>query len=438
MLGYQIKIAWKSLRRNPVLSVLLVGGIALGIAVASAFVTTYYLMAADPIPGKSDRLYYVQLDNWSPDRPWNSDRPEEPPDQISYRDMLGLMESDIPTHQSGMYKAELTVHPAPESERPYRALTRMCFADFFALFEVPFRYGGPWDRRADQGPEPVVVLSAETNRRLFGGGDSVGETVRIEDRELRVVGVLDDWRPLTKFYDVTNFQFDEPEELYLPLNWNRPMEIYSAGNTSNWKFYSGDAYEDYLDSEAVWIQMWVQLDTAEQRRRYLAFLDAYTRGQQESGRLLRPINHRLRPVMEHLEAQQVVPESARLLLIIALLFLVVCSVNLIGILLGKFLARAPEVGVRRALGASKLSVFTQHLVECEVIGLLGGALGLLLSSLGLELINRLFPDGSFHFALDLNMVAAGVALSLFAGLVAGLYPSWRICRVPPAIYLKLQ
>ena len=135
--------------------------------------------------------------------------------------------------------------------------------------------------------------------------------------------------------------------------------------------------------------------------------------------------------------EEAVPDEARILLIIAILFLVVCSVNLIGILLGKFLARAPEVGVRRALGASRLSVFLQHIVECEVVGLLGGALGLGLSWFALQLINRLF-DNAVAFHLDMTMVFAAFGLSLVAGLIAGMYPAWRICRVAPATYLKLQ
>jgi putative ABC transport system permease protein len=348
------------------------------------------------------------------------------------------MESDIPTLQSGMYKAQLTVHPEAETDRPFRASTRMCFGDFFAMFDVPFAYGGGWGSSADAGPEPVVVLSQETNRRLFGGDNSVGRTVRIEDRDFTVVGVLDAWRPLVKFYDTNNFEFEESEEIFVPFHFNRPLEVYSFGNTNGWKFYPGDTYEDFLQSESVWIQMWVQLESAGQRSEYLSFLDAYTEGQRELGRFQRPTNNRVRPVMEWLDVQEVVPEEARLMLVIAILFLAVCSVNLIGILLGKFLGRAPEVGVRRALGASKRSIFMQHLVECELIGLLGGAVGIGLSALALRLINGLFPDSAFDFALDLNMVGAGVLLSLVAGLVAGVYPAWRICRVAPATHLKLQ
>lgn len=126
------------------------------------------------------------------------------------------------------------------------------------------------------------------------------------------------------------------------------------------------------------------------------------------------------------------------MLIIGLLFLVVCSVNLIGLLLGKFLSRGPEIGVRRALGASKLSIFVQHLLEVELVGVAGGVIGLGLSVVTLRVINLLFPEADFGFGLDLNMVGAGILLSLVAGMIAGLYPAWRICRVQPAMHLKTQ
>ena len=67
-----------------------------------------------------------------------------------------------------------------------------------------------------------------------------------------------------------------------------------------------------------------------------------------------------------------------------------------------------------------------------------GVLGLGLSVVALKFINNLFADANFQFGLDLNMVGAGAVLSLFAGLIAGLYPAWRICRIQPAMHLKTQ
>lgn len=437
MPAYHLRMAFKSLKRNPILSALMIGALGLGIGVSTTFVTAHYRLSMDPIPHKSGVLYYVEIDSWDPNRPWNDNEPDRPPPQITYRDMVGLMKSDIPTFQGGSFKASLYVHPDPKIGRPYKVDARMCFADFFRLFDVPFEFGSGWDRRADRGPEPVVVLDHKSNQKLFGGRDSVGGLVRIEDRDFKVVGVLKPWRPLPKFYDTHNGAFDEPEAVYLPFEFMRLFQVRSAGNTSCWKGFDRDDFSAYLDSECIWIQFWVQLDTPVQKEAYRDFLKSYVGQQKAVGRMQRPMNNRLLSVMEWLEDQEVVPEEATSLAIISILFLVVCALNLIGILLGKFFARAPEVSVRRAMGASRASVFFQHLVECEVIALLGAALGLLLAMLGLEGINRLFR-GMFDFGLDGNMLAVAVVMALIAGLVSGLYPSWRICSIAPAVYLKEQ
>jgi putative ABC transport system permease protein len=437
MLAYQLRLAWKSLRRNPILSTLIAAGIALGIGVSSTFVTIHSIRAGDPIPHKSDRLFWVRLDAWDPTRAFNPDEPEEPPDQLTYRDAQALRESTIPTLQTPMYKILVIVHPEGKDERPMRVLARLCSTDFFELFDVPFRYGAAWDHEADSGPEQVVVLDRDTNDKLFGGEDSVGRRVRIEDREFTVTGVLDEWRPIPKFYDPLNDPFEAPEGLYLPFDLGRELEIFSAGNTSGWKPNDGDGFEGFLESESTWVQYWVQLDDERQREAYQSWLDAYALGQKELGRFQRPLNNELTGVREWLVAQEVVSERDRSFALIALLFLLVCSVNLIGILLGKFLARAPEIGVRRALGASRRWVFVQHLVECELIGIIGGVVGLGLAAIGLRLIKRVFQN-DLVYRLDPTMVVVALALALGSATIAGLYPAWRICRTEPGLHLKLQ
>jgi putative ABC transport system permease protein len=134
-----------------------------------------------------------------------------------------------------------------------------------------------------------------------------------------------------------------------------------------------------------------------------------------------------------------VPPAVKSMSIVSMLFLVVCSLNLVGLLLGKFLARIPEVSVRRALGASKLQVFWQHVVECELVGIAGGAIGLLLSMGILKLIAKFAHQQAPELVrLDGEMVLVSIFLSLVAGLLAGIYPSWRVCSVAPAMQLKVQ
>jgi len=230
MLAYHLRIAAKSLRRTPILSALLVAGIALGIAVSTAFVAAYRTVAQDPIPGKSHKLYYVELDAWNPKRPYDDDHPKDPPNQLTWRDANALMASPVPTQKSAMFRADLTLFPASRDERPFRADTRLTFRDFFTMFDVPFRYGGPWGADADRGPQAVVVLDDATNQKVFGGGNSVGKKVRLEDRDFTVVGVLEPWYPKPKFYDLNSDRYGEAEQIYLPFTTSRDLKMGRNGS----------------------------------------------------------------------------------------------------------------------------------------------------------------------------------------------------------------
>jgi putative ABC transport system permease protein len=95
------------------------------------------------------------------------------------------------------------------------------------------------------------------------------------------------------------------------------------------------------------------------------------------------------------------------------------------------------VSVRRALGATKADVFLQHIMECELLGLIGGPIGIVLSYFILAATQKFLP-GNIPIHFDAEMILTAVALSLGAGLVAGLYPAWRICSIAPAMQLKIQ
>ena len=139
--------------------------------------------------------------------------------------------------------------------------------------------------------------------------------------------------------------------------------------------------------------------------------------------------------MEWLDYRKVVPSDVRLQMWLAFGFLLVCLVNTVGLLLAKFLRRCSEIGVRRALGASRRAIFAQCLVEAGTVGLAGGVLGLGLALLGLWAV-RQQPAGYADLAhLDRRCSLTTFALAIAASLLAGLLPAWRACQVdarPPA------
>src|SRR5690606_9219429 len=105
-------------------------------------------------------------------------------------------------------------------------------------------------------------------------------------------------------------------------------------------------------------------------------------------------------------------------------------------LLAKFLRKAPEAGLRRALGASRNAIFIQHISEASVICLVGAALGLLLSWLGLTGIRWLYDDYQDVAVMQWSTVLAALLLAFMSSLLSGLLPAWQIAKAAPSRYLK--
>ena len=444
MLLYHLKMAWLGIRRAPWVTLISIASIALGVSVSTSMTSVYHLYTQNPFPNKDDRIFNVRTDTWDPDREFFAVEPGEPPKSQTYRDMTGLMQNDIVVHQTGVGNASVYIFPEDNSIRPYQSLVRLCHADFFAMFEVPFMYGGPWRAEVDKNLEPVVVLSKAGNEKLFGAVDSVGKTVKIGTRDFTVIGVLNDYQPMPLAYDPVNSLGGKIRDFFMPFDFIRQSDLGLSiwGDTDGWgpgETFQGDSL--FTVAEFHWLQYWVELEPARVQE-YKAFVDAYSLDQKALGRHPRPVNSRVTPMMDWVDNRNVGLGISKAIMILSILFLVVCAINLSGLLLGKFLARSSIIGVHRALGASKKDVFIQHIIECELVGIAGGVFGLILSYLALRMIARAITIGADRVNTDLMTVDAftattAIVFALVAGLLAGLYPSWRAGRVAPALQLKV-
>jgi putative ABC transport system permease protein len=107
------------------------------------------------------------------------------------------------------------------------------------------------------------------------------------------------------------------------------------------------------------------------------------------------------------------------------------------LLLAKFLRRSSEIGVRRALGASRREIYTQFLIEGAMIGVAGGVLGLLLTGLGVASVGLVMPKDIANLAhLDVSLLLTTLVVAVLASLLASLYPTFRAAQVQPAWQLK--
>src|SRR5271156_4733152 len=102
MLNYYFTLALRSLKRNAVLTVLMIAAVGVGIGASMTTLTVFRAMAEDPIPGKSHQLFTVQIDNWGPKRRQFSTS-DGLQSQISYQDAVGFMNAHAAYRQSAMF-----------------------------------------------------------------------------------------------------------------------------------------------------------------------------------------------------------------------------------------------------------------------------------------------------------------------------------------------
>jgi putative ABC transport system permease protein len=434
MFAYYFQLGLRSLRRNPALTALMVMAIGFGVAASMTTYAVFRAVSGNPIPGKSAQLFTPLVDNWGPQQNLQG----EPPDALDYVDAMALMRAQQAKRQTLLYQVQMSVLPGGDRDLPVSANGYAVYGDFFPMFDVPFQYGSGWSAQDDEARSSDVVISAQLNQKLFGGVNSVGRTVNFSGHDYRVVGVTRPWDPKPRFFDLFNTTgFKDASDFYMPFTRAQDLQMRSNGGNSCRGSLTFTGWEDYRQSNCVWITAWVELDSAAAVARYRRFLEGYASDQQKAGRFAWSPNVRLYDVMQWLDVRRVVPPESRISLLVALGFFVICLVNTIGLLLAKFLRRAGEIGVRRALGASRREIYAQYLIEAGTVGLAGGVLGLLLTAAGVAGVGVLFPPQIAKLAqLDMSLVGLTLLVAIIATVLAAFYPAWRASRVQPAWQLK--
>lgn len=438
MFRYYLVLGIRNLRRNPVLTALMILTLAIGVAASISTLTILHVMSGNPIPHKSARLLVPLIDNG----PASGYVPGAAPDdrQISYRDAMNLTAGGQGSRRTAVYGAAGAMENV-RADLPVEPVNGLAVgSDYFAMFETPVLHGSAWSASEDKAAAKVVVLSRLKSEKLFGNENPVGREVRMFNSQFRIIGVLDTWNPLPRYTHLINGnggQLTGEDDIFIPFNTAVSLQLMPNGNTQ----CSGEAnpgYQGFLDSECTWIQFWFETKSVADRVALKDYLDAYLGQQRNLKRFGRQQPAKLFNVMEWMDYLGVVSNDTRLAVWLSFGFLLLCLVNTVGLLLAKFSSRAPEVGVRRALGATQGDIFRQFQVEAGVIGLAGGIIGLGLSAASLMLIALQSKQMAAVAQMDWPMLILTIWIALVASLLAGLLPTWRACKVTPAIQLKTQ
>jgi putative ABC transport system permease protein len=424
VLAYYLQLAWRSLRKTPLLSLLMVVTLAVGQAASMITLTLRHALASDPIPGKSQLLLAPRA---------ASDGGGAYDGMFTYAQGRAMLDAMHPSLLMGQALGSVSLPDGTLSSggQPIRFTTR----NFFGFFDVPLSRGRIWSQQEDQRGDPLVVLGSDMARQLFPATDPLGASVHIGDANYRVIGVLAQWDPAPRFYDMSLGSFMHADQAFVPLvsirsasaDLGAPRICVGAASTM--------PPSRLLDNDCSWLTPWfLAKDTAAvpALSRHVAAAANFVL--RDSMR----IDFRLLDVRQILAAADVVPGSVRVFTGLGLAFLVLCIVNAAGMQLSRLLRRVAQTGIRRALGARRRDIVGQYLCETLLIGLGGGVLGAALTEAGLYWVRQLNSYYTRTASTDLATTIMTISLVAFCCLLTGMVPAWVASRADPAIAIKVQ
>ena len=131
---------------------------------------------------------------------------------------------------------------------------------------------------------------------------------------------------------------------------------------------------------------------------------------------------------------------SKFLMGIGAISLVVAGVSILNVMLMSTMERTKEIGIMKAIGASRKEIMTMFLLETAILGVIGSLIGGLLSFAGGFIINSIIlKDISYLFApSSLLYIILGMGFGVFTGLLGGLYPAWKASRLKPLDALRYE
>lgn len=436
MLSYYFYLALRSLRRDVTFTVLMVVSIGLGIGATMTMMTVLHVMSGDPIPERSSMLFVPHINPLPLSYKQNSDAPD-PSENFTWPDAMAIVNAHVGDHQAAMAGGTVLVRTFGATGRPLYVDGRFTTSEFFSLFGLTFQHGRGWSRNDDDQHARLVVLSSALAMTLTGTTECIGRLVRLGEHDFQIIGVIHDWHPSPMFYaDATAKSFGAADQFFIPLSAAIDADLSVNGNVSSWG-QNSTAKAMLTGSTATWLQVWVQLSDAGHQHAFAEFLSNYVAQQRALGRYEQPASGvHVYGLMDYMKHLHLVPKDVLLQFWASLGFLFVCTVNMVGLLLAKFLRRQGEISVRRAMGASRSQIFFQFSVESVLIGLVGGMIGIIISQAGLYIV-RSRPDDYARLAhMDFLMLISTFVLAVMASVLSGLVPAWRACQTQPSLQMK--
>ena len=278
-------------------------------------------------------------------------------------------------------------------------------ANMAEISNVDIEAGRFYTSTEDAHAARVVVIGSDVREELFGALDPIGRTITIAGNPAKVIGLL------RKQGSVLGRSQDN--QLYLPLTafrkqfgTRRSLDVFvrAAGGVAG--------IDRSLDQVRVLIR----------GRRRTAFRadDPFAVVSAEA----------LQAVWKRISAG-----GFALMIFISGISLVVGGIVIMNIMLVSVVERTREIGIRRALGATRRNIQFQFLTEAVLLSLGGGVAGVLLGIVISNVLSMLFPLPTL---VRPSLVAAGLFVAVVTGVAAGFFPARRAASLPPVEALRFE
>jgi ABC-type antimicrobial peptide transport system, permease component len=263
------------------------------------------------------------------------------------------------------------------------------------------------------GKSRVVVLGHNIAETLFGSMEPLGQTVRIDGRQFRIIGVLESKGGAFGIEDLM---------VYAPLS---TVQSTLASQQVSSMGHSIQAISIQAKSKEALASAREEITNILRQRHHIR------EGEEDDFTVMS---------MEAVSniANQMLGIVQLILGAIAGISLVVGGIGIMNIMLVSVTERTREIGLRKALGARRRDILTQFLVESATLSLCGGAVGVGLGWVIVKIISAISMNAGFPFPVILpgDVIALAVGVSIFVGLVSGIYPAFRAARLDPIESLR--